>query len=154
MTIDEVWIDDRIYWTSFNIARDYNFTIHYYTHTSVHIHVFINRCLIAALTADLPLLWVPELSQASNISFSQHMLTTTEPQWTSNLLTRRPTPHCTHLKSIKLTSVHFSNYPAYISTQTAQKPPLLCCSIHLLPWKHACLWSRYLVRVVVYLLIS
>jgi hypothetical protein len=36
VAIDGSWIDDRIYWTL------------WYTHTSVHSHVFISRCSVAA----------------------------------------------------------------------------------------------------------
>jgi hypothetical protein len=58
-----------------------------------------------------------------------------------------------------LTSVtdwlHFTNCAAYnISARTTQKTPFLCCCIQLLPCKHACLRSRYLLTAVVYLLIS
>jgi hypothetical protein len=34
-----LWIDDWIYWTLWYIAR-LHFTVHYYTHTSVHSHIF------------------------------------------------------------------------------------------------------------------
>jgi hypothetical protein len=46
------------------------------------------------------------------------------------------------------------NCPAYnILAQTSQKTPFLCCSLQLLPCKHACLRSCYSVMAVVYLLI-
>jgi hypothetical protein len=41
------WIDDRIYWTLWYRAW-LHFTVHCYTHTSVHIYVFTSRCLTAA----------------------------------------------------------------------------------------------------------
>jgi hypothetical protein len=50
-------------------------------------------------------------------------------------------------------TLHFTNCPAYnISARTAQKTVFLCCCIQLLSWKHACLWSCYLVMAVVYFL--
>jgi hypothetical protein len=47
VTIDEFWIDDRIYWTLWYSAW-LHFTIHRYTHNSIHSYVFISRCSVAA----------------------------------------------------------------------------------------------------------
>jgi hypothetical protein len=51
VTIDWFWIDDRFYWTLW-YSSWLHFTIHYYTHTytrtSVHSHIFISRCSVAA----------------------------------------------------------------------------------------------------------
>jgi hypothetical protein len=56
--------------------------------------------------------------------------------------------------SNQLSSLTPLHCPVYnISARTAQKTPFLCCCIQLLPWKHACLLSRYLVIAVVDLLI-
>jgi hypothetical protein len=60
-----------------------------------------------------------------------------------------------HLLLTSLNSTNFTNCPANnISERTAQKTPFLCYCIHLLPWKHSCLRSRYLVTAVEYLFIS
>jgi hypothetical protein len=49
VTIDGVWISNWIYWTvTLRYSSWLYFTIHYYTHTSVHIHVFTSRCSVAA----------------------------------------------------------------------------------------------------------
>jgi hypothetical protein len=49
VTIDGVWIGNRLYWTLWYSAW-LHFTVHYYTHThtSVYSHVFTSRCSVAA----------------------------------------------------------------------------------------------------------
>jgi hypothetical protein len=133
-----------------------------------------------------PLLWVPELSQASATSFSQKQLTRTELQAVHWLFTDQLNSVIHQLASLRVRvtlwlvvycqSIHLgtkpfedhdqrryghspyvtsSYHPAYnILTWTALKTLFLIVVVQLLQWKHACLWSCYLVTAVVYLLIS
>jgi hypothetical protein len=81
-------------------------------------------------------LWVPELSPAPATSFSQQQSTTTEPKQFSNSLTHQPT-QLTHCPRHGASRKHRSSV-----------------AVKLLPWKHACLLSRYLATDVVQLFIS
>jgi hypothetical protein len=78
VTIDGVWIDDRICLTPWYSAW-LHFTVHCYTHThthtSVHSHDFTNRCSVTASNGGrCPFLWFPELSPC--LSNSSQQLTT------------------------------------------------------------------------------
>jgi hypothetical protein len=78
VAIDGVRNDDRIYWTLWYSAW-LHFTIHYYTHTSVHSHFFISRCSVAASNGNVLLHFGSHLAPASATSFSQKQFTMTEP---------------------------------------------------------------------------
>jgi hypothetical protein len=68
VTIDGVWIDDRVYWTYNSLLH---FTNHCNTQTRVFSLVLHYRCLVAASTADVP---VPQGSRSVphlRYSFSQ-----------------------------------------------------------------------------------
>jgi hypothetical protein len=138
----------------FDTARGYtlHFTIthtHTHTHTNVHSHVFTSRCSVAAYkggrfpSTGLPNSLRPQVP-ASNSNSSRLNL--------SGSLTYSVTHEPTN--SIQLAQLHYHDYVYNISARTAQETPLLCCCIQLLPWKYACLQSRYLLMAVVLFLIS
>jgi hypothetical protein len=51
VTVDGSWIDDRSYWILWYSVWP-QFTVHYYTHTGVHSHVFISRCSVAVSNGE------------------------------------------------------------------------------------------------------
>jgi hypothetical protein len=121
--IDRVCIDDRIYWTPLNTARDYT------------LHFTITHILMSIVTSSLPLfgsgfqrqtfpyLWDPELSLACY----QLLTATAHKTWTlesSKSLTKQQTP-LTNSTSLTNSSLTCSDYN--ISARTAQKTPSLCC---------------------------
>jgi hypothetical protein len=112
------------------------------TLSSVHRQVFTSRCSVALPTVDFPFLLcfrtMPVLEPpTSNGNNSQRLNGSSSLiDWLTNSATRQPTL--------------FTNCTAYnISTRTAERTSFLCCCIQLLPWRHACLRSHYLVTVPV-----
>jgi hypothetical protein len=107
-----VTIDDGIYWALWCSAW-LHFTIHCYTHTSVHSHVFTSRCLVAASnsghspSSGFPNYPRPQLP-ASHSNSSQRLNPNSLTQSLTNQLSW-PSP----------TSCSAYN----ISTRTAQKTP-------------------------------
>jgi hypothetical protein len=83
VTIDVVWIENRIYWSLKQLENSNNYDSLTELHTlkiavtTAHIVflVFNSRCLVSASMMDVRFLWVSELSPASVISLS--LLTTT-----------------------------------------------------------------------------
>jgi hypothetical protein len=126
VTIDGVWIGNRICWTlkklqiTTTVSLSYTLQNHCNYTTYKIFSLFPSRCSVAAsinvssLYSGFPNSSRPQLQQCSTL-----------------------------------------NCPAYnILTRTAQKTPFLCCCFQLLPCKYACLRSRYLVTAAVYLLNS
>jgi hypothetical protein len=124
-----------------------------HTHTSVPSHVFTSCCSVAACngghspSSGFPNYPRPQLPASHSNSSQRPNI--------SCPLTHSLTHQPTTLHFTQLNWLHFTNYPAYnILAWIAQKTSVFCCCIQLLPWKHACLQSCYLVTAVVYLLIS
>jgi hypothetical protein len=94
VTVDGVWVGNRIYCAFTGRNYKYQWQCHWVTHPKDHcnysIHkvywVFISRCLVAAFNGGRsPSSWVPELSTASATSFSlsQLRLSTGPTDWTT-----------------------------------------------------------------------
>jgi hypothetical protein len=81
VTVDEFWIDDRIYWTLWYRAW-LHITIFCYRYTSVHSHIFTAVVWYQLTTADIPLLLGPWTVPAC-ISL---LLTATAHDWTTAVL--------------------------------------------------------------------
>jgi hypothetical protein len=140
VTIHGFWIDDRIYCTLWYSAW-LNFTIHYYTHTSVHSHVFISRCLVAASnggrspSSGFPNYTRPQLSASHSNSSQRLNLSSFLTDW----LTQSLTNQVTQLNSTQL----LLTVLLIISRHWPHRKHRSIIAVILLTWKHACLRSRY-----------
>jgi hypothetical protein len=151
VTIDGVWIGNRIYWTLW-ISAWLHFTIHYNTHTSVHSHVFTICCLVAASncghppSSGFPKYPRPQLPA---LTATAHK---TEPQqfcnwptdWLTNSVTHKPVHSPTNstdwthssLTVLRITSRYIHTYiHTHTYIQTAYQNPLL---LNQRGWKHVC----------------
>jgi hypothetical protein len=116
LSCDKVWLQTNfglligfIGWTLWYSAW-LHFTFRYYTHTSVHSHLFTSRCFVPASNGGRS----PSSVSRTVLGLSYQLLTATaHNDWTAVV------PYLTH----SLTC------PAYnISARTAKKTPLPCCS--------------------------
>jgi hypothetical protein len=134
------------------VTTRYSSLLHTHTHTNVHSHVFTCRCSVAASnlgcspSSGFPKFSRPQLPASHGNNSQRLNLSSSLTDWLIQSLAN-------NLSSLTpLDCLHFANCPAYnISARTAQKTPSLCCCVQLLPCKHACFRSRYLVTAVVYL---
>jgi hypothetical protein len=147
------WINDLVYWTLWYSALTalYNSLLH--THTIVPSHVFTSRCSVAASngrhspSSGFPNYPLPQLS-ASHSNGSQWLnLSSSLTNSLTNSVTHQPT-----------NSIQLSWFSLTILLITSQRRPhrkhRSIIAEQLVPWKHACLWSRYIVTTVVQLLLS
>jgi hypothetical protein len=122
VTIDGLWIDDRIYWALWYSAR-LHFTFHCYTHTSIHNYVCTSRYSVAASnswrspSSGFPNYPRPQLLASHSNSSQRLTLSSSLSHWLTDYATHQPTQLPT-------------NCPAYnISARITQKTlSLLLCN--------------------------
>jgi hypothetical protein len=113
---------------------------HTHTHTSFHSHVFTSHCLVAVSNGGRsPSSWFPKCSRPqlpASHSNSSQKLNPSSPL--TNSLTYQPTNLLTHWLVLFTTSRH-----------RPHRKHLSSVAVQLLPWRHACLRSRYLATAVI-----
>jgi hypothetical protein len=126
VTVKELRIGDRIHWTLWYSVWLYC-TIHYWTHTSVHSHVFTGRCSLAASKGRRSASsWFQNYLQPQLLdshSNSSQLLNLSN--YPSNSLTHQPT----NINQLNSTQLNSTDSHCLTSRHGSQKTLFLCSSL-------------------------